>query len=143
MLNFVNFHPTSQSLEMSLPWVLLSIVHEVWVKTIQGSYLSWHWTVMQNLNKPWPCGFKNGMRKSWIEKSYKLFLVNFHATSWKSGNLHFQLKSYRRLSLATLKNDAKFEEKLTFCLKNEIRNLVQFNVSSGKFENLHFDGLLL
>ena len=32
------------------------------------SHLSWHWTVMQNLNKPWPCGFKNGIR-NW---------VNFH-----------------------------------------------------------------
>ena len=35
---------------------------------IQGSYLSWHWTVMQNLNKPWLCGFKTGTRNC----------VNFH-----------------------------------------------------------------
>ena len=43
----------------------------------------------------------------------------------------------------TLKSDPDFEEKLTFCLKNDMRNLVNFNTSSGKSENLHFDGLLL
>ena len=43
----------------------------------------------------------------------------------------------------TLKKDLNFEEKLTFCLKNGMRNLVDFNVNSGKSETLHFDGLLL
>ena len=35
----------------------------------------------------------------------------------------------------TLKGDANFEEKLTFCLKN--------NMSSGKSKNMYFHGLLL
>ena len=43
----------------------------------------------------------------------------------------------------TLKSDPNFEEKLTFCLKNDMKNLVSFNGSSGKSENCHFDGLLL
>ena len=43
----------------------------------------------------------------------------------------------------TLKSDAKFEEKLTFGSKNEMRNLMNLNASSGKSENLHFDVLLL
>ena len=43
----------------------------------------------------------------------------------------------------TLKSGPNFEEKLTFCLKNDMRNLVNFNASSGKSENLNFDGLLL
>ena len=38
----------------------------------------------------------------------------------------------------TLKKDPIFEEKLTFYLKNDMRNLVNFNLSSGKSENLHF-----
>ena len=42
-----------------------------------------------------------------------------------------------------LKSDAKFEEKLALVSKNDITNLVNFNVSSGKSENLHFDVLLL
>ena len=43
----------------------------------------------------------------------------------------------------TLKSEAKFEEKLTLGFKNDMRNLLNFNVSSGKSENLHFDVLLL
>ena len=43
----------------------------------------------------------------------------------------------------TLKSDSNFEEKLTFCLKNDMKNLVDFNSSSGKSKNWHFDGLLL
>ena len=43
----------------------------------------------------------------------------------------------------TLKKDSNFEEKLTFCLKNDMRNLVNFHPSSGKSENLHFSGVLL
>ena len=48
--------------------LFLSKVHKVWATIIQRSYLSWHWTVMENLNKPWPLCFKNGLR-NW---------VNFH-----------------------------------------------------------------
>ena len=36
------------------------------------------------------------------------------------------------LSLMILKKDPNFEEKLTFCLKNDMRNLVDFNASCGK-----------
>ena len=43
----------------------------------------------------------------------------------------------------TLKGDAKFKGKLSCCLKNDKRNLVDFHASSQKSENLHFDGLLL
>ena len=43
----------------------------------------------------------------------------------------------------TLMSDPNFEEKLTFCLKNDMKNLVNFNASSGKSENLNFVGALL
>ena len=43
----------------------------------------------------------------------------------------------------TLKSDVKFEEKLNLVFKNDMRNLVNFNASSGKSENLRFDVLLL
>ena len=43
----------------------------------------------------------------------------------------------------TLKSDPNFEEKLDFCLKNDMKNLVNFKSSSGKSKNLRFDGLLL
>ena len=53
------------------------------------------------------------------------------------------MKSMEKLCLMTLKSDAKFEERLTLGSKNHMRNLVNFNASSGKSENLHFDVLLL
>ena len=43
----------------------------------------------------------------------------------------------------TLKSDAKFEEKLNLGSKYDTRNLMNFNVSNGKSENVHFDVLLL
>ena len=43
----------------------------------------------------------------------------------------------------TQKSDAKFEEKLTLISKDDMKNLVHFNASSGKSGNLHFDVLLL
>ena len=39
----------------------------------------------------------------------------------------------------TLMSDAKFEVKLALGSKNHKTNLVNFNTSSGKSENLHFD----
>ena len=43
----------------------------------------------------------------------------------------------------TLKSNVKFEEKLTLGSKNDMRNFVNFNGSSSKPENSHFDVLLL
>ena len=43
----------------------------------------------------------------------------------------------------TLMSDTKFEEKLALGSKNDMTNLVNFNMSSGKSENLHFNVLLL
>ena len=43
----------------------------------------------------------------------------------------------------TLKSDPNFEGKLAFYMKNDIKKLVNINTGSGKYENLHFGGLLL
>ena len=42
----------------------------------------------------------------------------------------------------TLKSDAKFEKKMTLGSKNDTRNLMNFNTSNDKPENLHLDMLL-
>ena len=52
-------------------------------------------------------------------------------------------KDTKELCVLTLKNDVKFEKELTCALKNGMRNLVYFHVSSHKSENLHFDELVL
>ena len=43
----------------------------------------------------------------------------------------------------TLESDAKFQVTLAHGFKNDMTNLVNFNASSGKSKNLHFDVLLL
>ena len=43
----------------------------------------------------------------------------------------------------TLKSDAKFEEKLTCGLENDMKNLANFHQSSQKYQNWNSDGILL
>ena len=43
----------------------------------------------------------------------------------------------------TLKSVAKFEEKPTCGLKNDMRNLASFHQSTQKCKNWNFDGVLL
>ena len=43
----------------------------------------------------------------------------------------------------TLKVDPKLKGKLTFRLKNDLKNLVNFHSRTRKSGNLHFDGLFL
>ena len=42
-----------------------------------------------------------------------------------------------------LNRDAKFEEEPTCHCKNDMRNLVNFHVITGKSQNLHIDGVLM
>ena len=51
------------------------------------------------------------------------------------------MKKYRRVMFHDTEESPKFEEKPTLGSKNDMRNLVNFNVMS-KSENSHFDVLL-
>ena len=42
-----------------------------------------------------------------------------------------------------LKSGAKFKEKLTCCLENDIKNLANFHQSTRKCQNWNLDGILL
>ena len=77
MRNLVNFHPNTQKSKNFTSMGYFCPKYEVWAKKIYRSYLLWHWTVMQNLNKLWPCAFKNNMR-NWM---------NFHYSTQKSEKL--------------------------------------------------------
>ena len=43
----------------------------------------------------------------------------------------------------TLESETKFEEKLALGFENDMVTLANFNASSGKSENVHFDVILL
>ena len=51
----------------------------------------------------------------------------------------FEPKSTEELCVITLENDAKFEEELTCALKNDMRNLVNFDPTH---ENLNVSTLM-
>ena len=76
-------------------------------------------------------------------------LVNFDASKDKSENLHFNVLllpiEYKVSAKKVQRNYFPWHRKKiqTFCLKNGMRNLVNFNASSGKSGNLHFHGILL
>ena len=65
-----------------------------------------------------------------IVRWWDLFVQNIHC---------FSYKILIELCVMTLKGVAKFKWKLTYGLKNDMRNLVNFYGSSWKSENLHFD----
>ena len=51
-------------------------------------------------------------------------------------------KKYRGVILMTLTSDAKFEEKLTCGLQNDMRNMENFRQSARKSQNWDFDEIL-
>ena len=57
-------------------------------------------------------------------------------------HIQFQMKSTEELCLMIMESDAKFEGKQTLGSKNDLKNLVNFNGSSGKSEDFHSDVLL-
>ena len=52
------------------------------------------------------------------------------------------MKKYRRVMSHINEECAKFEEKLSLGSKNDMRNLMNLNVTSAKSKSLHF-GMLL
>ena len=76
------------------------------------------------------CASKNDMRN----------LANFHQSTQKSQNWDFnrvllsKVENVRAgdLCVMTMKNDSKFEEKLTCLFKTDMRNLTNFDPSTHK-----------
>ena len=99
--------------------LFLSKGYEVWAKKEYRGVIFHDAEVMQNLNKPWPCGFKNGII-NW---------VNFHQSTQSLKNCtivfiksiyFFSYKISEELCVKRLKGDGKFKGKLTCGLKNDL-----------------------
>ena len=113
--------------------LLLSKVYIVWAKKVQGGYLLWHWIVMQNLKKNWL-----------VVQKMTRNLANFHCRALKVSKLELwwdpfiqsrkcmSLKCTDKLCVMTMKNDTKFEEELICCVKTDMRNLTNFELSTRK-----------
>ena len=97
--------------------------------------------IWRGIDLPFPNWHKE-FDKFWPEhqKGSKIFtLMGYFWTKY----ILFELKKYRRIIFMTLKSDAKFEENLTCCLENDMRNLANFPQSTRKCQNWNFDGILL
>ena len=106
--------------------LFLSKVHKVWAKKIHRSYLSWHWTVMQNLNKADLVVSKRAWKIGWT----------FIRALKSLQNCLLIGSFFSKLFIDRLKN-------WHVAVKIDLRNLVNFHVSSQKSKNLHFNWLLL
>ena len=113
--------------------LILSKLCIVWAKNVQRSYLSWHWRVMQNLKKA----------NLWFEKCHEEFgkFSPDHLEISKLGlwwgpviqsRKCMSLKFTEELWIVTMKNDATFREELICCFKTDIRNLTNFDPSTGE-----------
>ena len=124
--------------------LLLSKAHEVLEEKVRKSLCLMTLESDVKFEEKLTLGSKNDMRN----------LVKFNANSGKSENLHFDIlllsKVYyvwaknntEELCVITLKNDPKFKEELTFCLKNG-KEFGEFWPNTRKSQNLHFNGFLL
>ena len=87
------------------------------------------------------CRFKVDIRNlanfdssTWVSKIYSLM-----GCFWPK-YIMFELKKYGGVSLIVLNIDAKFEEKLTYAFKTDIRNLANFYKST--FESIKIGTLM-
>ena len=119
--------------------------YEIWAKKIQRSYLSWHWTVMQNWNiNPDLVVLKMAWGIGWTFIRAPKALKNCTLMgSFCSKHIMFQLENFRGIVCHETENFPKFNGKLTCNLKNDINNLVNFHASSKKSESFHCDRILL
>ena len=89
---WINLDTVVSKLAWGIGWTFIKAVKNLKICTFMGSfcpkrnasagkvqinYVSWHWKVMQNVSENWLVTWK--MTRN---------LVNFHASSWKSENLH-------------------------------------------------------
>ena len=119
-------------------WLLVAKVFIVWATKVQRSYLSQHWRDMQILKKNWLVVWK----KTWeiwqiftraLEKVSKLGLWWDPFVQSRKG---MTLKFTEELCVMTMNNNAKFEGKLTFHFKTDMRNLTNFDSSTRKSKKI-------
>ena len=124
-------HSHSKVWNLHFNGLFLLKVHNVWAKKIQRRYLSWHWTVMQNLNKPdlvvskiaWGIGLTS------IRALKSLKNCTLKGSSYAK-HIMLQLGYFIRIICRDTEGWCKIKEKLTCGWKNDIRNLINFHVSS-------------
>ena len=112
------------------------------LKKVWRKYVSWYQRVVQNLKKN--LFFVSKMTRIWwisiqTLKSLICTLIGPFCAKYTT----FDLKNTEELYFVTLKNHAKFEEKLICGLDIDMRNLANFHQNSWECQNCFFHGILL
>ena len=139
----------------------MSKVYKVWAAKIQRSYLSWYWTVMQNLNKPWPYvswhwKVMQSLKKNWLlvpKMTWEIWQILMRAvTSLKICTLvcyfcrkyiMFEPKTYRGVMSHNTEEWCNIWGGIDLCFKKWHEELGEFWLNTWKSQNLHFNGLHL
>ena len=104
--------------------------------TLNWSYLSGHWRVMQKFEEKLTCGLEKWHERfdTFIPEHSKVPKLGLWWDPFMQSRKCTSLKFTEELCFMTIKNDSKFEEKLTCRFKIDIRNLTNFDLSTWKSE---------
>ena len=121
-------HPKSEKLYFD--GLFLSKAFNVSARKFQRNYVSWHWRVMQNLKENWLVAWKitSGICLIFMRAVESLEICTFIGF-FCAKHTNIEMKKYCKV--------------MTLDSKNDVINLANFNLRSGKSENSHFNMLLL
>ena len=136
---------SQKSKNLHFDGLLLSKEYTFLDEKVQKSYISCHWRVMQSLRKNWLLVSKNDSRN----------LVNFNASSGKSGNVHFDVlllskeyyvwakKEYIRVTCHNSEESCKIWGGTDLRIEKRHVKFGKFWPNTRKSQNVHFIGHLL
>ena len=130
--NLRNFHLSTRNRQnFNFDWFLLCKVYNVWPKKVQRSLLQWHWRVMQNLKKNWLVVWKmtGGIWQLSTRALESLKIMGLWWDPFIQSRKCVSLKFTEELCILTMKDDAKFEEELTWH-----HNLMNFDPSTWMYQ---------
>ena len=97
-----------------------------------------------NFEEELTCALKNDMRNlanfDWTFESLKTSTL---IGSFWSKYIMFELENYRGVTSHDTERLCNIKRKIPGCLKNDIRNLINFHARSCESENLQFDAVVL
>ena len=124
-------HASLQKLHFYL--LLLCKVFNVWPKTVQRSYLSWHWKVMQNLKKNLWCG-------KWHEEYVKFSLQHLKVSKlglwWNP-----LIQSRKSMSLKSKRSYVSWQWRMIQKLKRNWLVVLKFTWGTSQILTRAFESL--
>ena len=95
-LTWVVWRILTRALNVHFYGLLLNKAYNVWTKSLQRSYVSWHWRVTQNLQKNWLVVWKNDMRNL---ANFSSFMTTKCSWGWSHNAAPLLAPSKKGLSL--------------------------------------------